>query len=494
MVDVCLILEGTWPYVSGGVATWVDQLIRGLPHLSFGIVHIGASPAHTQECKYARPEQVKWIEVLHLHAPVLEVEKESPAASPELQQLQQDMSKWEDPLWTERFGALFPSNQAWPGIEEAFYSESTFEEILELYQRKAPDQSFLDFLWTWRFTALPLWRLCRYAIPEAKVYHTISTGYAGFLAAIARIRHNRPMLITEHGIYTREREIEIQGADWIYGTKDPYASEERKDFFRHWWMDLFFFLNRICYKHADGIYTLYEANRALQIQLGADKDKTLVIPNGVVPERFKATRERFLNKTNTPPTLVFAGRIVPIKDLHTLLRAFALVRESIPQARLILLGPTDEDPEYSRECKELAHHLELDDTVEWAGMVRLEEHLDRGDVLVLSSISEAQPLVLLEAACVGLACVSTRVGSCHELLQGRSPEDQALGLSGLLVPVGNPRALASALTELLLDRNRALEMGKIGYERVQRYYRQDDLMAKYYSLYLEKMQVRTWQE
>lgn len=494
MVDVCLILEGTWPYVSGGVASWVDQLIRGLPHLSFGIVHIGASPASTQTLKFQLPPQVKWLEVLHLHAPVVELENESPAPSPDFTRLQKALGQWQDPLWLQRLSALFPDQRAWPGLEEAFYSESSWDFILELYHSKAPDQSFVDFLWTWRFTALPLWRLCRFAIPEARVYHTISTGYAGFLGALAHLRHQRPLLLTEHGIYTREREIEIQASDWIYGVNDPYASESRKDFFRQWWMELFYFLNRICYNHCAQIYTLYEANRALQIHLGAPHDKTSVIPNGVIPEKFAQARLRFEQKDpHRDPTLIFAGRIVPIKDISNLLRAFALVLEKIPQAKLILLGPKDEDPDYARECEELAQQYKMENSVEWAGMVKLDEHLDRGDILVLSSISEAQPLVLLEAACVGLACVSTRVGSCQELLEGRTPEDQALGKSGLLVPVGNPTALAQALIQLLLDPDLALQMGRNGYERVLRYYRQDDLMARYYQIYLSHMQVRPWQ-
>jgi hypothetical protein len=59
------------------------------------------------------------------------------------------------------------------------------------------DQSFIDFFWTWRFSHLPLFRLVDAVIPRAAVYHSISTGYAGLLAALAKLRTGSPLLITE---------------------------------------------------------------------------------------------------------------------------------------------------------------------------------------------------------------------------------------------------------------------------------------------------------
>ena len=76
-----------------------------------------------------------------------------------------------------------------------------------LYESRASHISFLDYFWTWRFTHLPMFRLLHAAVPEAAVYHTVSTGWAGFTAAVQRARRHRPMLLTEHGIYSRERRM-----------------------------------------------------------------------------------------------------------------------------------------------------------------------------------------------------------------------------------------------------------------------------------------------
>ena len=59
MTDVCLILEGTYPYVAGGVSVCVYQLIKNLPNINFSIVHIAPSGDSVKEFKYPIPNNVK---------------------------------------------------------------------------------------------------------------------------------------------------------------------------------------------------------------------------------------------------------------------------------------------------------------------------------------------------------------------------------------------------------------------------------------------------
>ena len=59
MNDVCLILEGTYPYVAGGVSVCVYDLIRNLPHLNFSIIHLAASGDSVKELKYPIPNNIK---------------------------------------------------------------------------------------------------------------------------------------------------------------------------------------------------------------------------------------------------------------------------------------------------------------------------------------------------------------------------------------------------------------------------------------------------
>ena len=93
---------------------------------------------------------------------------------------------------------------------------------------------------------------------------------------------------------------------------------------------------------------------------------------------------------------------MPIKDVKTFLRAAARLRDSIPEARALILGPLDEDPGYYGQCRTLVEHLGLGETVTFTGRVNLDDYLPEIDVVVLTSLSEAQPLVILEAGAAGI--------------------------------------------------------------------------------------------
>ena len=64
--DVCLVLEGTYPYVSGGVSTWVHQIITALPELKFSLLYIGAEDTGDLEEKYEVPSNVVDTESIFL--------------------------------------------------------------------------------------------------------------------------------------------------------------------------------------------------------------------------------------------------------------------------------------------------------------------------------------------------------------------------------------------------------------------------------------------
>lgn len=65
--DVCFVLEGTYPYVAGGVSTWVDQTIKANPHLNFSILHLAANESHARVMKYKLPPNVVQLSTSYLH-------------------------------------------------------------------------------------------------------------------------------------------------------------------------------------------------------------------------------------------------------------------------------------------------------------------------------------------------------------------------------------------------------------------------------------------
>ena len=281
-----------------------------------------------------------------------------------------------------------------------------------------------------------------------RAFHSVSTGYAGLLGAMCKRRHGRPLLLSEHGIYTKERKIDLFSARWIADNRSVLQRDLTElSYFRQLWIRFFQGIGRACYDAADPVIALYEANRRRQVADGAADERTMTIPNGIPVERFAPLRDQ--RPADVPPVACLIGRVVPIKDIKTFIRAMHGVVQRLPGAEGWIAGPENEDPAYAQECRRLIDSLGLGERVRFLGFQELTALLPRIGVVVLSSISEALPLVLLEGFAAGVPAVSTDVGSCRQLIEGLGDEDAALGAAGRVVGLADPQALADATVELL---------------------------------------------
>jgi len=160
-----------------------------------------------------------------------------------------------------------------------------------------------------------------------------------------------------------------------------------------------------------------------------------------------------------------------------------IVQEQIPDVTVYIMGDSSESPQYSEECQTLAEMLGLEKNVIFTGNVDVEDYYPKLDVVVLTSISEAQPLSLLEAMSHGVPVVTSNVGACRELVSGVGDDDKALGPSGIVSNVGNPSQTAQSILKILQNRELWEHMSKAGKERVQRYYSSDAMLGQYRELY-----------
>ena len=248
------------------------------------------------------------------------------------------------------------------------FSRPSWDMLRNLYKHYDLNISFLDFFWTYRFSLLPVLPLFEADIPDAEIYHTVSTGYAGLIAAIGKIKNNAVLLLTEHGIYTKERKMEIAQASWIYDEQqDDSRPQKHMSFFKQWWITIFNRMARICYEHSREVITLYEENQKLQLSGGASQESLSIIPNGIDVSKF-APMERTIKKGQTQFTIGFVGRVVPIKDVKTFIKACKIIVEKFPEAKVLILGPTDEEEEYYEECVRLCNMLELNNNVTFTGI------------------------------------------------------------------------------------------------------------------------------
>jgi glycosyltransferase involved in cell wall biosynthesis len=488
--DIGLLLEGTYPFVSGGVSSWVHEIISGLPELTFGVIFIGSSPEDYSPIRYQLPPNL-----LHVETHFLAEQPGSRRVSRGRKKAHsfEQLARLHDEL-RDRGGAISEGIRAAvaeietsDGIswKDFLYSEETWHQICASYHRFCTSPSFVDYFWTVRTMHGPLFKMAELAsrVPRFKVLHSVSTGYAGFLGSLLQHRRRCPYVLTEHGIYTKERKIDLAHADWIKDAHEELRSglEEDRTYVRRLWLRFFESIGRLAYAAADPIIALYEGNRARQINDGADTTRTRVIPNGIDLQRFSAVPRQ--DGGPVPPIIALIGRVVPIKDVRGFIRAMRSVVAALPDAEAWIVGPEDEDKEYARECHELVSALGLQGKVKFLGFQKPDEIFPKVGLTVLTSISEALPLVILESFASGVPVVATDVGSCRELIEGRLPEDQQIGPAGMVVPIAAPEQQAAAIVAMLRDPHNWSRARAAGLERVQRYYTREQMFAAYRGVY-----------
>jgi len=485
--DVCLILEGTYPYVTGGVSQWVHDLLGAQSDLTFHLVTLLA-PGSDQTERYRLPDNVSGVTRLYL-----------PDLRPGRREKKDDAALFaalEEPLIRLQSGggletlaairrALEPGREQL-GSEVLLNSRGAWKLLVRMYEQTHASSSFIQYFWGWRALLGGLYTALLCDLPAARVYHTVCTGYAGLLAARARLETGRPAVLTEHGIYLNERRIEIALAEWLHEPQHQHLSvEQTLESVKDLWVGMFSGYARACYQACERVITLFEGNQPLQLADGADPRRMAVIPNGIRCEDPMPVRPEGRSR---PPAVALIGRVVPIKDVKTFLRACHILRARIPNLKAWVLGPTDEDLEYYEQCLQMVSYLNLEETVSFEGRVNLQEYFGRLDVLVLTSISEAQPLVILEAGAYGIPTVATNVGSCAEMILGRSDEEPRLGPAGIVTPLANPAATAEAVARLLTDGAFYRRCSRAIRERLRRHYNKTDLDRSYRLLYEELRQ------
>ncbi|WP_248929997.1 GT4 family glycosyltransferase PelF [Paenibacillus hamazuiensis] len=467
-MKIILIAEGSYPYVFGGVAGWMQTLISAMEEHEFEVVAISASRREKRPVRYELPPNLTRIHDVYMDD-VLELPREK---KPRL-------GKQEEKLILDWFDMQPGSERALPliadraklGSPHAFLkSDPLWELLVRSYRREAPHDSFSAYFQAWRSMYVPALFLLRQTYPAGDMYHAVSTGYAGLIAASLCLKHGTPFILTEHGLYAEEREQEILQADGMES-----AIKAR-------WISYFYYLAQCAYNTADKTVALHDAARRNQLRLGLPPDRSLVIPNGIRYDTYSGPPRG----TDLPgKAFVFGAlaRVVPVKDIKTLLHAAKMASREIPDMQLWIMGPADEDRAYYDDCVKLAADLQIGRLVQFMGRVQPEDVLTRVDALVLSSVSEGQPLAVLEGMAAGIPWICTDVGACRELLEGADAD--TAGAAGFIVPPADPAAIAEKMILLYRSPDLRLRLGQAGRTRVRTHYRLDRSIDAYRRLYRE---------
>jgi glycosyltransferase involved in cell wall biosynthesis len=475
-VRVALVSEGTYPYAMGGVSIWCEQLIRGIPDYRWEVVALTVDG--TEKAVFAPPanlDRVRSIPLwggrstgwprtggtrpgaafresyeLFLRALVtpLEATGSGEAAASRSLFLLALRGLYEYAATGGDLSAALLSNDA-VGMTLDAWRELRVEET-------GPAPTVADAIeaaWLVEHMLRPL----SAPVVEADIVHCSMNGLSTLPAMTAKWRHGTPLVMSEHGIYLRERYIAYLHDDASHAVRVLALS-----FFRS--------LAGAAYLITDVLAPHSAYNRRWQLHNGADPERMWTMYNGVEPAEFpRATAEPEV------PTVAFMGRIDPLKDLHTLIRAFALVREQIPAARLRIFGGTPAvNRIYHESCERLIDELGLRGSAVLEGRIaNAVDAYHAGSIVALTSISEGFPYTVVEAMACGRPTVCTNVGGVAE----------AVGDTGIVVPPRDHAAVAEACVRLLRDGELRRRLGAAAHARVIEHFTLSRSLQMYRNVY-----------
>lgn len=470
-MKVCMILEGSYPYVQGGVSSWMHNYIKSFPDIEFILWCISDKSSKKGKFKYEIPSNVIEIHELSLSDSLKLQGKRGKVNLTKDEYIElKNFISGEAVDWNTLFN-LFQNKKMNP--ISLLMSKPILDILIDICKEHHDYIPFTDFFHTYRSMLLPVLYIFSSDIPKADIYHSTATGYSGICGSIAKWKYNKPYILTEHGIYTREREEELLRAKWVLAN------------FRQMWINLFVTLSNCAYDYADKVTALFSRANKIQNELGCSLDKLSVIGNGVNFEKFQNIK---IKEADDYIDIAAIVRISKIKDIKTLIYGFAEVHAKYSKVRMHVLGPI-EDKEYYEECLNLVKQLALSN-ITFPGRVNIIEYLEKIDFTILTSISEGQPLAILEAFAARRPCIATDVGCCQELLYGdinisSNEKVDNIGKAGILVPPMSKDELAYAMQTLIESPKLIKEMGIIASKRVDYFYRQEDSIKKYELLYEE---------
>lgn len=440
-VRVAMVTEGTYPYTTGGVSTWCDQLVQGID-VSFDLVALTGTG--TEDLRWELPASVRSVQQVGVWArcePTRTRRKHRRA----LRDVTTRM--WDAVIapYDGRTGEFDAAIADWlelardTSVSALLTHEGSLGGLLDAWNQHAGDLPPLSVAGAARACGLVDRTLAladtRLA-DDIDVVHATASGPTSLVAMAHEARTGARWLLTEHGVQLRER--------YLAAADESSWSVRRAvtSFHRH--------LAGLACRRADRLLPVTEFNARWERRLGAPASAIRVIHNGVEVDRYPV-----IEREPEVPTTAFVGRIDPLKDLATLIRAHALVRQRVPDARLRLFGPlNDANREYAASLEQVVDEMGVGDSVTFEGASPgSRPGFETGHVVAMSSISEGLPFGLIEAMMCGRATVSTDVGGVSDCVD----EEQTVGA---LVPARDPQALADELAHLLTDHEARHTMGR----------------------------------
>ena len=308
-----------------------------------------------------------------------------------------------------------------------------------------------------------------------------------YFRLIRLVRQEKPDIVHCHGAKANIAGVLVKlfcRTTVVTTVHSDYQLDYLSSALKRWTIGL---LNTAALRHIDYYVTVSELFKTMLISRGFDPQKCMILYNGL---DFSETappfdRAEWLRSQGVPyeegdVVLGILARLNPVKDIPTLLRAFAQALEGNPRLRLLIGG----DGEDTEKLKSLARQLGIDGRVSFLGWVTdVPRFFGSCDIDVLCSISESFPYSILEGIREGCAVITSDVGGMRRLI------DQ--GESGYIFQPRDVDAFAKYILELSLDEEKRRKFASNLREKASRLYSLDNMAATQSRIYRDILHLRS---
>ncbi|MDX1807966.1 MAG: GT4 family glycosyltransferase PelF [Sulfurospirillaceae bacterium] len=441
--------EGTYPYSIGGVSTWADTLMHELKNIDFVLIPIQMHPYI--KLKFDIPpnvveiinvplwgteepvEYIKQFEFSRIYASKIKTQMTNEIKTLEpviilildhIFRKKEDLDAMGDSLL--QFYEYFQIYDYYETFRSVELWEIYKNYILNHYKDEKDDIPTvfdmiegLRYLYRFFISMIP-------TLPEAQIYHSSAAAFCGLSCIIAKKKYGSKFLLTEHGVYIREQYLAASRNQMPYRTKE-------------FLMGLITLVSKLNFHFADIVSPVCNYNARWEKRWGTDERKIHTIYNGIDTNVY---RQFDVTKNEDRPTVVMVARIDPLKDIETFIKTAKLVAEVIPNVLFKLYGPVV-DEKYFHFCQDLAKELNIEENFIFAGRTDSPQTAyNESDVVMLTSISEAFPFVVIEAMACEKVVISSDVGGTKEVLEGFGyvvkPKDYAEFADKVIYVLKNP--------------------------------------------------------
>lgn len=483
---ILMALEGTYPFHGGGVSTWVHIICNKVEKFDFKLYSVNA--VYETKTKYTLSSSIKeilqvpmWFELeprefLRFNDSYYDFvqKKENSFLHDSKESFLKLFKKFLDYIYDTRIDIIELENiivAMWEFFQVNDYkSTMKLPAVWELFKQeiksKIPsDQiheiTLLDITYAMRWVyhfLIPI----SVDFPKSEVIHLGLSSFVILPAMIQKRIHKTPILLTEHGVYIRERILAISQSNSSYFLKD-------------FLIKLSECAARLTYHNADIIMSVNKFNFKWELMYGANPDKLRVVYNGIDHFRFKPLDKP--TEIKDIPIVVAMARIFELKDILTMIRSCKVVTKIFPDVQFRVYGENDAVPKYTEKCLKLIEELGLQKNFLLLGPnSKPEEAFCEGDISVLTSISEGFPYTIIESMSCGIPVVATDVGGVSE----------ALGENcGILCKPKDHESIGQAIIKLLQDKDLLKKMKIECRKRVEDYFTIDKFIEQYENLYTE---------